>query len=83
MVLQQVYSSSGCKPYSYPEFHWDKNIIKMTRDEFQDKLRKGNPSIEMIGGKDDSVVITVWMLKPGQEKIVATRVNEELSKASV
>lgn len=61
-------------------FTWDKNIIKMTRDEFQDKLRKGNPSIEVIGGKEDSVNITAWMLKSGQEKIVATRVNEVLSK---
>jgi uncharacterized pyridoxal phosphate-dependent enzyme len=59
---------------------WDKNIIRLTRDEFQDKLRKGNPSIEVIGGKDESVNITVWMLKPGQEKIVATRINEVLAK---
>jgi L-seryl-tRNA(Ser) seleniumtransferase len=61
-------------------FSWDKNIIKMTRDEFQDKLRKGNPSIEVIGGKEDSVNITAWMLKPGEEKIVATRIQEVLSK---
>jgi uncharacterized pyridoxal phosphate-dependent enzyme len=61
-------------------FFWDKNIIKMTREEFQDKLRKGEPSIEVIGGKDDSVNITVWMLKPGQENIVASRVQEVLSK---
>jgi L-seryl-tRNA(Ser) seleniumtransferase len=37
----------------------------------------------MIGGKENSVVITVWMLKPGQEKIVASRIQEELKKASV
>ena len=59
---------------------WDKNIIRMTRDEFQDKLRKGNPSIETIGGKEDSINITAWMLKPGQEKIVAARMQEVLSK---
>jgi seryl-tRNA(Sec) selenium transferase len=59
---------------------WDKNIIKMTRDEFQDKLRKGDPSIEVIGGKEESVNITAWMLKPGQEKIVASRIQEVLSK---
>jgi L-seryl-tRNA(Ser) seleniumtransferase len=61
-------------------FSWDKNIIKMTRDEFQDKLRKGDPSIEVIGGKEDSINITAWMLKPGQEKIVASRIQEVLSK---
>lgn len=61
---------------------WDQKIVKLTRDEFQDKLRKGDPSIEVIGGKDESVVITAWMLKPGQEKIVASRVQEVLGKAS-
>jgi len=59
---------------------WDKNIIKIAPEEFQDKMRKGNPSIEVMGGKDESINITVWMLKPGQEKIVATRVQEVLSK---
>jgi len=59
---------------------WDKNVIKMTRDEFQDKLRKGDPSIEVIGGKEDSVNITAWMLKPGQEKTVASRIQEVLGK---
>jgi uncharacterized pyridoxal phosphate-dependent enzyme len=62
---------------------WDKNVVKLTLNEFQDRLRKGDPSIEVMGGKDDSVNITVWMLKPGQEKIVATRVMEVLSKAAV
>jgi L-seryl-tRNA(Ser) seleniumtransferase len=62
---------------------WDSNIVKVTRDEFQSRLRAGNPSIEMIGGKDNSVVITVWMLKAGQEKIVGNRLREELVKATV
>jgi uncharacterized pyridoxal phosphate-dependent enzyme len=61
-------------------FSWDKNIIKLTRDEFQESLRRGDPSIEVIGGKEESVNITVWMLKTGQERIVASRVQEVLSK---
>ena len=61
---------------------WDLNKVKISRDEFQDKLRKGNPSIEVMGGNDNSVNITVFMLKPGQEKIVAARIFEELNKAS-
>jgi L-seryl-tRNA(Ser) seleniumtransferase len=61
---------------------WDLNKVKISRDEFQDKLRKGNPSIEVMGGNDNSVNITVFMLKLGQEKIVAARIFEELNKAS-
>ena len=62
---------------------WDINKVKVTRDEFQERLRSGNPSIEVRGGNDNSIVITVFMLKPGQEKIVASRIGEELIKASL
>jgi L-seryl-tRNA(Ser) seleniumtransferase len=61
---------------------WDINKVKVTRDEFQNRLRNNDTSIEVIGGKDNSIVITTWMLKAGQEKIVAKRIQEELTKAS-
>ncbi|MEJ7740111.1 MAG: aminotransferase class V-fold PLP-dependent enzyme [Chitinophagaceae bacterium] len=61
---------------------WDTNLVKLTRKEFQEKLRNGNPSIEVMGTLDNAINITVFMLKPGQEKIVAARIREELSTAS-
>jgi L-seryl-tRNA(Ser) seleniumtransferase len=36
-----------------------------------------------MGKGDNTINLTVFMLKPGQEKIVATRVAEELKNASV
>ena len=62
---------------------WDASQVKITNKEIQDNLRNGNPSIEVMSNADNTINITVFMLKPGQEKIVARRVNEELSKASV
>jgi len=63
---------------------WDKNIIRTTRENLGDKLRNGNPSIEVIswGDEDNSISLTVFMLKKGEEKIVARRIKEELSLAS-
>lgn len=61
---------------------WDENIIKMTGKELQEKLRKGDPSIEVAGGAGNSIGITAWVMKPGQEKIVARRLREELSMTS-
>lgn len=63
---------------------WDKNIIKMTRENLGDKLRNGNPSIEVIswGDEDNSISLTVFMLKNGEEKTVAKRIKEELSGIS-
>jgi len=59
------------------------NKVKLTGKELQQKLRNASPSIEIGGVEEKSITVTVWMLKPGQEKIVATRIAEELSKASV
>jgi uncharacterized pyridoxal phosphate-dependent enzyme len=58
---------------------WDKDIVKMTAKELQEKLRKGNPSIEVGGAQENSISVTVWVMKPGQEKIVAKRLKQELS----
>jgi L-seryl-tRNA(Ser) seleniumtransferase len=49
----------------------------MTPEEFRQKLRDGHPSIETIGGSE-SVGITTWMMQPGQERIVASRIKETL-----
>jgi uncharacterized pyridoxal phosphate-dependent enzyme len=61
---------------------WDKDKVKLTSTDLQEKLRAGNPSIEVMGGKGNDISISVFMLKPGQEKTVASRIKEELLKAS-
>jgi D-glucosaminate-6-phosphate ammonia-lyase len=43
-------------------------------------LREGEPSIA-IRAEGESLVIGVWMMQPGEEKIVARRLREELEKA--
>lgn len=60
---------------------WDAAKIKLTPKDLMEKLRNGSPSIEVMPGAKDGINITVFMLKPGQEKIVAARLNEELSVA--
>jgi L-seryl-tRNA(Ser) seleniumtransferase len=59
------------------EVSWDKPGVK-TKD-LQEKLRSGNPSIEVIGKGDNGIHITVWVMKPGEEKIVAKRLREDLT----
>ena len=62
---------------------WDKNKIKLTRASLGEKLRTGDPSIEMIswGGDENSIELTVFMLSKGEDKIVARRLKEELTQA--
>ncbi|WP_345269845.1 aminotransferase class V-fold PLP-dependent enzyme [Nibrella viscosa] len=61
---------------------WDPAKVSLTTKALQDNLRNGNPSIEVVGAPN-GISITTWMLKPGQEKIVASRLKEEFTKASV
>ena len=59
------------------------------------ELRKGTPSIELnpstgsrtgasagIPADANTIVVGVWMFKPGEEMIVARRLREVLEKAS-
>ncbi|HEY8897736.1 MAG TPA: aminotransferase class V-fold PLP-dependent enzyme [Niastella sp.] len=63
------------------QISWDTGKVKLSGKDLQEKLRNGVPSIEIGGVKESSITVTVWMLKPGQEKIVAGRIKEELLKA--
>jgi L-seryl-tRNA(Ser) seleniumtransferase len=49
----------------------------------QENLRNGDPSIEIVGNEDNCISMTTWVMKSGEEKIVARRLKEELSKVSV
>lgn len=64
-----------------PTLHmsWDINKVKLSGKDVQEKMRRGNPSIEVGDVRDSSIAVTAWMLKPGQEKIVAARLKEVLS----
>jgi L-seryl-tRNA(Ser) seleniumtransferase len=64
---------------------WDGAKVKTNPTYLGEKLRKGSPSIEVVSWekeKENSIRVTVFMLKPGQEKIVASRIKEELTAAS-
>jgi len=62
---------------------WDGAKLKITDKELRETLRNSNPSIEVGGGPPNSINVTVFMMKPGQEKIVAAKLKEVLSKAAV
>jgi uncharacterized pyridoxal phosphate-dependent enzyme len=67
-----------------PTLHvtWYPHKIKMTTKELQDRLRNGVPSIEIVNNGDAHISITTWVMKAGEDKIVARRLKEELIKAS-
>jgi uncharacterized pyridoxal phosphate-dependent enzyme len=66
-----------------PTLHvtWDAGKIKMTTKALQERLRYGIPSIEIVNNGDAHISITTWVMKAGEDKIVARRLKEELIKA--
>jgi L-seryl-tRNA(Ser) seleniumtransferase len=71
---------------------YDQQRVKISPLQVAKELRKGNPSIELnpetgnknargLGSDENTIVVGVWMLQPGEENIVANRLHEVLSKA--
>ena len=59
------------------KIRWDENKVKITPNKVREKLRNGTPSIETVGNKNE-IGITTWMMVPGQEKIVAKKIQKIL-----
>ena len=58
---------------------WDSSKVKLSYKDVAIKLREGDPSIEVVPGSNkDSLEVGVWMLQPGEDKIVARRLREVL-----
>ncbi|MEX2410625.1 MAG: selenocysteine synthase, partial [Candidatus Paceibacterota bacterium] len=59
---------------------WDQSQVKITPDEVEEELSKGDPPI-LISGRGDVLGITVAMMEPEHVDIVARRVKEVLQNA--
>jgi L-seryl-tRNA(Ser) seleniumtransferase len=71
---------------------YDQHQIRVAPTDVTEELRRGEPSIELnpaTGGKDatsglpadeNTIVVGVWMLQPGEEDIVARRLREVLAR---
>ncbi|MBV9038987.1 MAG: selenocysteine synthase, partial [Acidobacteriaceae bacterium] len=72
--------------------NYDHDHIKITAREVANRLRQGSPSIELnpatgmkntrgLTGNEDTIVIGVWMLQPGEDLIVAEHLRQVLYSA--
>ncbi len=61
---------------------WDRAQVKISVPEVVKRLREGEPSIEVVPGSREQLVVGVWMMEPGEERIVARRIREILRSAT-
>lgn len=66
-----------------PHVHirWPEGALAATPKEVRQRLRDGEPSIELTPSSDDELVVNPWMLQPGDTEIVARRIREVLQQA--
>jgi len=74
---------------------YDASRIKTTGREVMQKMREGKPRIEInpatgggpasagLPGGENTIIIGVWMLQPGEDLIVGKRLREVLESAAV
>jgi L-seryl-tRNA(Ser) seleniumtransferase len=58
---------------------WDGNGKRLTPEAVVSALRDGEPSIG-TRSEGQTLVIGVWMMQPGEEKIVARRLRQVLEQ---
>ena len=80
-VRTEVLQPQGPSNYA-PQLRvsWDSEKLGITGLELADLLLKGTPRI-IVPGSQSSITVMPYMMMPGDDKIVAPRVRELLSKA--
>lgn len=65
------------------KIRWDQSAVKINPLDVKKQLLEGEPSIEVTPSTNkDELVVTVWMLKPGEAEIVARKIQGILKAAS-
>ena len=71
--------------FPHLQITWDEGRLKLTRDQFTRALMQGNPPIQ-IGRVSNTgnrgVLISVFCLQPGEERVVAERSAEILRRST-
>ena len=58
---------------------WDYREADLTPEQAAERLREGDPSVEVRPRYDDGLEIAVWMLESGEERIVGRQVRGVLA----
>ncbi len=60
---------------------WDQETVAITPEAVEDLLWDGPPSIA-VGGGADGLMLSTWMMRPGEVRIVAHRIHDILAAAA-
>jgi L-seryl-tRNA(Ser) seleniumtransferase len=78
-VTAEVFVPEVANHVPHIRISWDAASKGITANEVVTALREGEPSIA-IRSEDDTLVVGVWMMRPGEESVVARRLRQVLER---
>jgi L-seryl-tRNA(Ser) seleniumtransferase len=65
-----------------PHVHiwWDSQAVPLTVEQVVERLRDGDPRIEVTPSDGPHLVVNPWMLREGEAEVVARRIREILQQ---
>ena len=92
LIANEVSKINGIKTEMFaPPLHyhvphlriqWDAAKLGFTAAEVKKQLRMGTPSIEVRSSPPDRLELGVWMLREGEDEIVASRLAEIMTPSA-
>lgn len=76
VTLKRQGPENAGRDVPYLSLDWDETEKRLSRETYLERLRDGNPRIELWPTRDRGVCVTPFMLEPGQETIVGRRLRE-------
>ena len=80
-VTAEVFVPEIANHVPHLRISWDPTSKQLTAAQVVQALREGDPSIG-TRSEGDALVVGVWMMRPGEEAIVARRLRQVLEKQS-
>jgi L-seryl-tRNA(Ser) seleniumtransferase len=80
-VKTDVYVPAIANAVPHLRVTWDTKARNLTVTQMVQKLREGQPSIEVGPGSRQQLQVGVWMMEPGDDEIVGERIRSILAQA--
>jgi L-seryl-tRNA(Ser) seleniumtransferase len=81
-VTTEVWIPEIANHVPHLRIRWDQTAVKISPAEAARRLREGEPSIEVVPGSRDQLVVAVWMMQRNETQIVARRIRQILQNAA-
>lgn len=81
-VVTEVWVPEIANHVPHLKIRWDPAKVRISVPEVVQRLREGEPSIEVVPDSRRELIVGVWMLEPGEDRIVARRIREILRGAA-